>query len=173
MMVGDTVCACTHTELISVRNLSNAHCHPCAPAVMCKLYHVGKLYLILQVNIICPNIWTNFILIIWQRCFLELSCQQSPLNLKSVIILLPHTVDLSAPSEGCTPPSHSYLIISILKMHATCNNNAGFIAYLNNTDVYWDPLGPEIQRHQLFKMLYISHTTRLKNTTTKTHLSCS
>lgn len=73
---------------------------------------------------------------------------------ESIIIWLPHTADLPAPSEGCTPPSHSYLIISILKMHVTCNNNAGFIAYPNNTDVYWDPLGPELQRHQLFKMLY-------------------
>lgn len=57
-------------------------------------------------------------------------------------------------------------------MHATCNNNAAFLAHLNATDVSWDPSGPELQRHQLFPMLRIitypvphaRKTTPLKHT---------
>lgn len=55
-------------------------------------------------------------------------------------------------------------------MYAACNNDVEFLTHLNNTDVHWDPLGPELQRHQLFKMLYpiLYHTpgktTLLKHT---------
>lgn len=64
-------------------------------------------------------------------------------------------LDLLAALEGGCTRSRSSLIIGILKMHAACNNNAAFLAHLNATDVYWDPLGPELQRHQLFRMLRI------------------
>lgn len=53
-------------------------------------------------------------------------------------------------SWGCT---RSSLITGVLKMHTTYNICTAFPAHLNATGVYWDPLGPELQRHQLFKIL--------------------
>lgn len=53
-------------------------------------------------------------------------------------------VDLHHFLNGYTP--HSCVITGVLKMHAACNNSKEFLAHLNNTDVYWDPLGPELQK---------------------------
>lgn len=69
-------------------------------------------------------------------------------------------------------PSHKHLIIGILKMHATCNNNAEILAHLNNMST-GTPWGPSYKDINYSRCYTISRTIRLKNTTNKTHLCCS